>query len=168
MEMPTAQIIALRNSFFTVLICNLILLILIVLTPIPAKEDLLVATGGTKRLVPIFQNNRVTGYKLSLDNNQEYTMRWSGFYLDKRLIKRISEGKLLTVYFYPRCYGFCGRHIYEISSSGVILLDYKFSSAIRVEGDRQLTVFIKWFALVLILMCLVSQFLIWRRNSRKH
>lgn len=95
-------------------------------------------------------------------------MRWSGFYLDKRIIKRISEGKLLTVYFYPRCYGFCGLHIYEISSSGVTLLDYKFSSAMRLEATRESSVFLRWFALVLILMCLVSQFLIWRRNAREN
>lgn len=76
MGMPRAQIIALRNSFFTALICSMILFFLDVLVSIPAKEDLLVATGGTKSLVPIFQNNRVTGYKLSLDNNQEYAMVW--------------------------------------------------------------------------------------------
>lgn len=160
------KLIQLRNAFVGLISIYLIWSLQFILMPLPLKEDLLNIVGTVKSVDPISRKNKVIGYQITLNNDQKYTMKWQwlNFRVDQKNIKKISESNKVAVYYNPRCYGFCGNEIYEISADGITIFDYSFLKARYFKNEAEPKAAIPYVFSFFILALLVTHILVKRHG----
>lgn len=131
---------------------------------LPEKNKLSTDIGLVDKMIPIYQNSEITGYKF-LINKQKYTAKWIEFDTAINEFNKLSHIPTLSIYYYERCKFFCKKYIYEVKNDEIIFLSYDF---FKKNYQKEIDIKKKYFPWIFlsILLCAAANHLIYRRLKK--